>query len=1151
MSVAGLIDLPLEIFSGLITDLAPATLPPGASPAQSDFCFILGAALTRPGLGGGVAALNGFPGNPAINYIKTYNDLQGNNRLLFLDSIGVLRQEFPQGNVIVLNPLQTNTPLSYGSSVTLFGREYIAFGDGQYGIDIPRQFNGTDYERVSQVGPGAGPVSAADVSFPLTALSRTLGVISASGPGTAQGLAPGGLVAIAGVSADATFNGTFPIAAAGPGTFQAWGNPGSYAINAITRAAGVVTADLATASGITVGAPIIVGGVDDSTYDGLFTVTVVNGNQVSWLQAGANTSSQGGTAYVQNVETPILDIFAIAVGSSICNVVLQGVAGGYVIGGFVTITGCSVAGWNNTFAISSIAVNAAGNTVIQFSMASPPAILGTNGVASPSLPNSAPAVTGVAGPYGGIAQGVHKLVVINVTRQGYLTMPSPAISWAAAGGFQVLISGLPQAAFDGNVISRIVAMTAADGAEYFYTLGLDGTPNMSVPDPATTNTLQFGITDTALLAGESAQNLFNLVELGECAGVLAYSSRLFWWGERNKVQNFLNLSFDGGNDTDSAETPLGWTLDPASGAGGSSAASNIWDGAWKITGNGSPASGMITQPAYTDQFGQFIIQQNTAYSARIRIARTGGSPWTQGNIVVELFSPTIGSMGLFTVTNSQIPPLSPAGPYREYIGTLSAAMPSVPTDLVLRVYAANTPTVGASLVVDNVELFPTLQPNNTTLVRTSYAEDPESYDGLTGFMNFNSQNSQPMRSMFVLREKIYGVKTGSIYESEDDGQNEPSAWQITEISNRVGTPSVQGVDVGEEWAMIAARQGLYIFWGPEPVKISQEIQTVWNSINWNAGDTIWVRVDEVNKRTLVGVPIGTATTPNRVLMFDYRGLDTAQEIADHWTVRYSSYTGKILAIGNSPKWSPWTMSINSCGIVERGDGNQHMFMGNGSGTGKIYDLLDPQQPGSGGVYNDDGVGIPWTYSTYFVPGHTDEQALRLGAHRKLFGYLTGLVEGSGQMDITMQPIGNTPRVPLATLNLVNVNSSAVVSQQFRSQGTTLINCAAGHNLQPTDTQVVLAGMKDPSFNGTFPIAEILDPDNFTVYQVGQEDLPPLGAGGSVTRLLRDFEYGTNILCERLSYTFSNHGNALNTWVKLQKVIPSMSPDPWAPVRGGN
>src|SRR6185437_4246608 len=144
------------------------------------------------------------------------------------------------------------------------------------------------------------------------------------------------------------------------------------------------------------------------------------------------------------------------------------------------------------------------------------------------------------------------------------TQPSPAVSWPAAGGRRVTINGIPLALGDQNVVARILAFTVSGGDSFFYTSGLNNTPNMAIADNSTTNiTLDFS--DTALLAGSPADSYFRLIELGECAGVIGYASRLFWWGERNKLNNFENLSFDGGW---SGNTPLGWTRDPSFGSGG-------------------------------------------------------------------------------------------------------------------------------------------------------------------------------------------------------------------------------------------------------------------------------------------------------------------------------------------------------------------------------------------------------------------------------------------------------------------------------------------------------------------------------------------------------------------------------------------------------
>ena len=50
MSVLGNMDAPLNLFGGLVTDMAPADVPAGVSPDCSDVAFVSGAVQTRPGL---------------------------------------------------------------------------------------------------------------------------------------------------------------------------------------------------------------------------------------------------------------------------------------------------------------------------------------------------------------------------------------------------------------------------------------------------------------------------------------------------------------------------------------------------------------------------------------------------------------------------------------------------------------------------------------------------------------------------------------------------------------------------------------------------------------------------------------------------------------------------------------------------------------------------------------------------------------------------------------------------------------------------------------------------------------------------------------------------------------------------------------------
>ena len=844
MTVLGTMDAPLDLFGGLVTDMSPADVPAGASPDCADVAFTAGAVKTRPGLASMYAPL---AGNPTINYLKTFIQPNLAQTLLALDSAGTLWGELTPG---VLSQVATGLVAgARAKSATLFGREYLAISDGKFGVDIPRQYDGTNFDRVSQVGPGAGPTAVSD---------------AAAEPSLTIAAAPTGAVR-------------------------------TNAVSIITTTA---------VHGYAAGQTVTIAGVTDASFNGVFVVAATpSPSSFTYLQVGAASASGAGTATL----TPQ------------------------------------------------------------------------------------------------ISAGVHQVAVLFKTRQGYLTQPSPPVSWTAAGGCRVVLSGIPLALGDQNVVARIVMFTASGGDSFFYTTGLANTPSMVIPDNTTTSvTLDFS--DTVLLAGSSGDSLFRLVELGECSGVIGYSSRLFWWGERNKAENFANLSFDGGW---SGNTPLGWVTDITSGAGGLRDFSSIWGADYNIIGDGTTAiRGMITQPAALDSDGVPRIAPNVGYSVRARVRAY--PTVTQGMLHNELYSLSAGlqTAGL-QVTAAQVN--SQAG-FGEFISVLTAPLASVPADLLLRVYADGTPTNGGGFVIDNIEIFPTALPYNASLVRASLAADPESYDGVSGLLSVAENNGQAVRAAFVLRGQLYFVKEHSIYSTQDDGVNEPANWTLTEVSRTVGTFSVHGAEVGEDWAVIADRSGLYIFDGGEPVKISQEIQPLWDQINWAAGHTLWVRVDTRAKRILVGVPMAPATQPNRILVLDYRDLGSASDIASQGSIHSSSYTGRFIATGRCRKWAPWNIVANSATLAERPDGTAQFFVGNGASNGKIYELSDAQ-------LSDDGAAIAGYYTTYFVPSLDEEQQFQLQSHRKLFAYLTCYVEGAGNLNLSTLPVNEAFATALAPLPL--------------------------------------------------------------------------------------------------------------------------------------
>ena len=741
MSVETFSPLQLTTFSTWMTLADPSAVPPGMSPDARDIEFFPGGVRTRPGLLSMYPALSGVP---SINGLKTYITTNLVQRLLVLDSLGNIYKETSPGVLSIVT--SAVTPGLFLASTTQFGREYMAFSDSELGQDLPRQYDDTYFDRVSQIGPAEGPTVA------------------------------------------------------------------------------------------------------DST------------------------------------------------------------------------------------------------------------------------------------DAGSISPGVHQVAVVFVTRQGYWTMPSPPVSWTAAGGFKVNVTNIPTG--PANVVQRLLAFTGAGGATFYQVPA-----TMTINDNVTTS-LEVDFTDDILLAGESMQDLFNNVELPDQLGVIAYSQRLFWWGERAKMPNWRNLSFDGGWDPSGNGRPLGWQLGASFSAGGSRESSDvIWGDAYRITADGATVErGLIQQSALTDVNGNALLQNNTAYSVRAQVQRS--AELSQGTFRINCYSVSQGFLGSgLAITAAQA-----TTDYQEFVATLIPAETSLPSDLMLQVYADGTPSPnGESFLVDNIEIYPTNAEDNASIVRASRNSDPESYDGVQGLIEIDVNDGQAIRAAFVIRNNLYFVKERSLYVTADNGTTEPAFWDVEEVSDFTGTPSVHGVGIGEDWVVIASRAGLYLFSGGAPQKLSQEIQPTWDAINWQYGSALWVTVDAQHKRIYVGVPMGAATAPNEILMLDYT--DGFQDPV--WMA--SS------APGLSRKWMPWFISANSAALIERPNGTAAFFLGNNTGNGKIYQLTE-------GQYSDDGAAINSYYTTAFLS--------RTGATgRDLFGYLTAYAQGSGSLNVNAFTPGDATETLLGTLAL--------------------------------------------------------------------------------------------------------------------------------------
>lgn len=1036
------IDLPIQNLGGRCTQFDPMTLPIGASPFNEDVIYsgkspdgegLVAGVATRPGMSPFYAAP--FAGNPTVNYIKTFIDSTGTNHLISLDNLGVVRDETP-------NPVPPNVPATIGNAVaasiaqsdSLLNREWIAISDALetgFGIDIPRQWDATYFDRVSQSGPGSlAGVIVGDISVPITAIARVTGppaIITVTAAG--HGLVPGDIVNIAGVTADPSLNGQWPVATVAGTTFTAWGAPAQFAIGFISRAGGTVTATFGLAPIAAPGNTIIVANVLDPSFNGVFVVGTVAGNQVTWPQAGTVATSFDGIMYVSEITLSMVGAFTPIGGDNIYEIVFnlqQGQVNPFFIPSIAVVAGSSDAGWNatpqNVIGFNPRGVPAPGTFAIQVEPGSPNEAIG--GTVTLTVANSSPAVTGSVGIAGSIPAGLIQVSVSYVTREEYITKPAPWIQWYAQGGFQVSLTNLPLG--PPNIIQRIIMFTSvivppALTGDFFYFDGSVQTatagtyPSMVITDNTTTTfTGNFDI--SSLQLGTEGTSLFDLVVLGECANFVSYSNRLFACGERNKVPNLLNMDFDGGYSPTAPNVPLGWTLDPVLGTGNSlSTNPAVWAHSYAVTSAaGVPVNGKIFQSAFQDYLGVAIISPATAYSLRFRLAQVGADSAT--------FFCVISSASTGYTSQVSFGPVAIGTTFLETILAFNNVMPSpIPADLIISIYINwNFPVGGTVVYIENLELYPTNLPYNRTQIRASLAGDPESFDQLTGKLIPGSSTSQSMQCGFTLLDKkLYYVSALGLWVTQDDGQNEPASWDFSQISTTVGTPSVRGVALGESWAVIAAHDGAYIFWGGEPVKITQEIQPDWDGINWNYGTTIYVVVDTVNKRIHIGAPINGATSPNVEFVCDYsqlanaEGATAAEDIASHPQAYYSVYNPtKVVAPGKARKWTLWNITMNCGALTIRSDGSYHLLRGNGTGTGKIYDQLTSQ-------LTDDGAAINDQYQTAYFPQYEDEQVLQLGAGNKHCIYMRGATYGSGILNFIMYGMQNQRAKVLSTLTLTD------------------------------------------------------------------------------------------------------------------------------------
>ena len=631
-----------------------------------------------------------------------------------------------------------------------------------------------------------------------------------------------------------------------------------------------------------------------------------------------------------------------------------------------------------------------------------------------------------------ITPGTKQGSVFFITRNGAVTRPAPTSTFVIPSNCgAILCAQIPLG--PPNVVARGITFTESGqngvaGANFyyydtpvsFYVNGIKYTSDALIVPDNTSTTATFSFSDAVLLASDEIDILgndyFNLIELGNPAWIFQYANRMLYGLCQTKIQNFLNLSFDGGylpTGSTALPMPTGWNaLSTSTGIG--LVQSLDFGNAFRITNYGTEPwtdAQVLFQSAFQDYLNVNIIQPNTSYSVRVK-AR---SIYADGQTVTlqlptyanGAFLPTVSGSASFTFNQ---------GNYEIQTAPLITGngLATVPTALQIAL-GVSALSVGAGVEIDRIEIFPTNRPVDTATIWTSYAGKFESVDINTGTLGVGADNAQAATGAFEILEQLYIEKSKSLCVTQDSPNYEPNNWQVRLASDRAGAVGPNAFNEGEEFAVSASRNGVYYFDGGKPQPILRELQNsakglnLWESINWEAGATIWIRNDLNNRRLMIGIPMitpnpwlplaaaATPTSPNIILMCNYTGCPTGAEMADGSEVHVTMF-GDLKALDMRRKWSLWQIPCPVAEFVPRTDGfTTPIFLCNGNASGKIYQLLPGAADGSG-QNTDDGAAINWSYTTCgFVKGKAGQQVQGLGALRKIAYYFTATMEGIGQV----------------------------------------------------------------------------------------------------------------------------------------------------------
>ena len=610
---------------------------------------------------------------------------------------------------------------------------------------------------------------------------------------------------------------------------------------------------------------------------------------------------------------------------------------------------------------------------------------------------------------GSMAGGTYYIAVAFETDTGFITGSVKLNYDTTAGAANISLSSIPIG--PPGTVKRRVFISLVDSFELYNPAGL------ILNDNTSTTLGPFDLTPDEIASGLPFADYISLRQPTMQLGVSAYSNRLVYWGGDGRVESFfgptnstlpltyssiglINLDFSA-----DAAASYAWGVPGEYGEWyGKSGLAAVNAGSYlqgelsnylTLTSSGGATDALIQQgygagatARYNrDTLGNYFLQPGRKYGIRVRARRDATA--AAGNLIIRLYEHT-GAGARTTLTTATFPVTS-IGEEWDVFEAYGSVAPTGLANVSMDVYLSNV-TNAATVDVSHIEVFDNEYRRGTSTLSLSRVDDPESFDAVTGAITVSPNDGQEIRDVFVLNGNMYIAKEHSLYVVTDNGQ-EPAFWSPEIISNTVGTMSVHGAAVGDNFALLASQDGLYLLTGGVPQKISQEIQPTWDSFDWSKGERIFVVIDTVDKYAIVGGPTATGYQQLRI------------DFVEGWG-------DPIASGGNGRKWSTDTRftgepltetgSFNGAGLLtSSSDGSKFIaYCVSDDATGTYYE--------SAATHSDYSGKIESLYET---------APLGMEVGRSLFGVLLHKIRGDGTLlSWYVRPDGTETVLPSKTLS---------------------------------------------------------------------------------------------------------------------------------------